>query len=83
MRTVDCISSPQNPMFKHLLVEDHGEFAVLGQVQGRNASAAEEHLSEEVAFCIWRKILMAAFYAVSHNPSDSTRMAERRLATLH
>ena len=83
MRVLDCISSPKNPLFKHLLVEDHGEFAVLGQVQGRNAATAEDHLTEEVAFVVWRKILMAAFYAVSHNPSDSTRMAERRLATLH
>ena len=83
MRVVDCFSSPSNPMYKHLLVEDRGEFAVLGQVQGRNAAASEDHLSEEVAFVVWRKLLMAAFYAVSHNPSDSTRMAERRLQTLH
>lgn len=83
MRIIDCISSPTSPLFKHLLVEDLGEFSLLCQAAGQNTKTTGEHLSEEVAFVVWRKILIATFYATNQNPSDSTRMAEHRLQTLH
>lgn len=83
MRVIDTIPHPGDPFLKNILVEDHGEYAILRQVQGRTATTAEEHLNEEVAFVFWRKMLTAAFYAISHNPSDSLKLAERRLKTLH
>lgn len=82
-RVVDSISGVEKFVNFLLLEEGNGEFAIARQWQGTKAEVEENHLTEDVALVLWRKLLTAAFYAVTKNAGDSDKLAERRLATLH
>lgn len=81
MRILDSIQD--KGLHKLLLVEEGGEFAVLGQAINRNHVRVQEHLTCEAAKVFWRKVCVSRFYGVTHNLRDAEEMAERRISTIH
>ena len=83
MRIVDVVHDSEDRFAKHLLVEDGGTFAILDQIAGNRPTTARATLTGDTAMHLWQSILEGAFYAVTHNATDSKALATKRVATLH
>jgi hypothetical protein len=70
-------------LHKLMLVEDGGEYAVLGQAVNRRAMSIQGRLDCDAAKALWRKICLSHFYSVTHNLHDAEVLAERRIAAIH
>lgn len=81
MKVLDSIQ--HKGLHKLLLVEDGGEFSVLGQAINRRAVPIQEHLTCDAAKALWRRVCLCHFYGVTHNLHDAEVLAERRIATIH
>ena len=81
MKVLDSIQ--HKGLHKLLLVEDGGEYSVLGQAINRRAVSVLEHLTDEAAMAFWRRACLCHFYDVTHNMRDAEKMAEQRIATIH
>jgi hypothetical protein len=81
MKVIDSVQD--KGLHKLTLVEDGGEYAVLGQAINRRAVPVQGHLSCDAAKTLWRKICLSHFYGVTHNLHDAEVLAERRIAAIH
>lgn len=81
MKILDSIQ--HEGLHKLLLVENGGEFSVLGQAINRRAVTVQGHLTCDAAKSFWRRVCLCYFYNVTHNLRDAEAMAERRIATIH
>jgi hypothetical protein len=81
MKVIDSVQD--KGLHKLTLVEDGGEYAVLGQAINRRAVPVQEHLNCGAAKAIWRKVCLSHFYSVTHNLHDAEVLAERRIAAIH
>jgi hypothetical protein len=81
MRLLDSIQDKS--LHKLILIEDGGEFAVLGQASHRRSMPIYGHMSRDAAKAYWRKVCLSHFYRVTHNLHDAEVMANRRIAAIH
>lgn len=81
MKVLDSIQ--HKGLRKLLLVEDGGEFAVLGQALNRHPTPVMEHMTEGAALAYWWRVCFCHFYSVTHNLRDAQTLAERRITMIH